>query len=64
MPDLVGQDADRVRQYLQELGTDVFRSKEYDPRGRVGPSVVVEHRPPHGYMVTEGDTVNLVIGVR
>jgi beta-lactam-binding protein with PASTA domain len=64
MPDLVGQDADRVRRYLQELGTEVFRSKRFDPRGRVGPYVVVEHRPSHGYMVTEGDTVNLVIGVR
>ncbi|MCK4546507.1 MAG: PASTA domain-containing protein [Candidatus Eisenbacteria sp.] len=64
MPDLEGTDADQARIYLETLGAHVFRSRQFSPHGEVGPLRVLRHRPPGGHMVTAGDTVNLVVGVR
>ncbi len=64
MPNLAGIEANRARKYLEGLGTVVLRSREYGPRGRSGPWRVVSQRPTFGHMVTEGDTVNLVVGVQ
>ncbi len=64
MPNLRNVEADRARRYLEGLGTVVLRSREYSPRGRTGPWNVMSQRPTFGHMVTEGDTVNLVLGIR
>ena len=64
MPNLVGIEEDGVRRSLEAMGLDVLVSREYEPGVRRGPWEVVSHRPAVGHMVTQGDTVRLIAGVR
>jgi beta-lactam-binding protein with PASTA domain len=64
MPNLVGREADLVNRYLEGLGTVVLRSRQSGSRGRTGPWTVVSQRPAFGRMVAEGDTVNLILGLK
>ena len=60
MPDLVGRDADRMRQRLEAYGFRVG-SARYEAYEGVAPNAVLKQFPPAGYPISAREVVSLTV---
>ena len=60
MPDLVGRDADRMRQRLESYGFRVG-SARYEAYEGVAPNAVLKQFPPAGYPISTREVVSLTV---
>jgi eukaryotic-like serine/threonine-protein kinase len=60
MPDLVGQDADRMRARLETFGFRVG-SARYESYEGVAPNTILKQFPPAGYPLSSGEVVSLTV---
>lgn len=60
MPDLVGQDAERMRQRLETYGVRVG-SARYEAYEGVAPNTILKQFPPAGYAISVRDVVSLTV---
>jgi serine/threonine-protein kinase len=60
MPDLVGRDADKMRQRLESYGFRIG-SARYEAYEGVAPNTILKQFPPAGYPISARDVVSLTV---
>jgi serine/threonine-protein kinase len=60
MPDLIGQDADRMKARLETFGFRVG-SARYESYEGIAPNTILKQFPPAGYPLSSGEVVSLTV---